>query len=115
MKEIRIPHVGLTDEGFIALKAQMRILFGMPAEVLPQSVAWLYESLQQHWSDYPFRRWLAANEYEVLQPGLLGTYYVIRPSEVTATEHILADNMSSKIAENIDRHVLKALYGKFGV
>jgi hypothetical protein len=115
MKEIRIPVAGLTDEGFIALKAQMRILFGMPAEVMPQSAAWLHGSLHQHWSDYPFRRWLAANGYEVLQPGVRGTYYVIRPSEVTATERILADNMGKRMVANLDQHVLTALCEKFGV
>ena len=112
MKEIRIPHDGLTDEGFIALKAQMRILFGVPVEVLPHSRSDLFHALQAApKSAYPLCRWLAANGYEVLQPKL-GAYYVIRQADF---ETLLWEGVAKRITTNIDRHVLTGLYGKLGV
>ena len=71
MLEIRIPSEGLTGEGFVALKAQMRILFGMPAEVMPHSRVELYNTLRASLrgdisSSYPLRRWCTENGYEIL-------------------------------------------------
>lgn len=88
MQELRIPRDGLTDEGFIALKAQMRMFFGMPIEMLPRSIKLLYSALE-YGVDLPPRRyhqfinWLAENGYEVLMDEYVAqgrpmTCYIIR-------------------------------------
>ena len=67
--ELRIPAAGLTEEGFATLKAQMRMLFGMPADVMPRSEFDLRMMLEARSGNvyYPFRKWLLRNGYEVVR------------------------------------------------
>lgn len=111
--EIRIPASRLTEEGFTALKAQTRIFLGMPAEVMPHSIYWLYKSLHPHWIGYPFRKWLRDNGYEVVRSPAFEMgpepYHVIRRADV---ETIMYDNMGRNIMEDIDEAVLRKIKGK---
>ena len=89
MQELRIPRDGLTEEKFIALKAQMRMFLGMPTEMLPRSVERLYTALAYVTNPdtkhiyHQFGSWLEKNGYEVLGDEFVAqgrpmTYYVIR-------------------------------------
>ena len=117
MQELRIPRDGLTEEKFIALKAQMRMFLSMPTEMLPRSVEHLYSALAYATNPdtthiyHQFGSWLEKNGYEVLGDEFVAqgrpmTYYVIRRAW---SDGSMAQAIGDRIAEEIDRHVLHTL------
>lgn len=109
MQELRIPCEGLTDEGFVAIKAQMRMFLNMPAEMLPPSVKLMYSAFAYVSEPnlkgcyHQFISWFNENGYEVMKAD---SYYVIRRRDPDFYEW---KAINDKAWQDIDRRVINAL------
>jgi hypothetical protein len=106
---MRIPEDTVTSEEFTAIRVRLRMFFGVPAEVIPETYEELCDALGGGARNSKLYPWLHTHGYEVVQDvdQLRYLYFVIRPEAWTG-----ASVVSDKIRDAIDREVLNALLGK---
>ncbi len=104
--EMRISDYTVTPEKFAAIRAQLRMFFGVPAEVIPSTQSDLRADLN---GGFKLRAWLVTHGYEVVRDysDSLPRHFVIRPETWTN-----ASVVSDKIRDAIDRQVLNSLLGR---
>jgi hypothetical protein len=98
--QIRIPEYTVTPEEFIAIRTQLRMLFGVPAEAIPDT------ALSRLTGAHPLFSWLVNNGYEVLRDD---ESYLIRPANLL---EFGGEAVSAKIRDDIDKRVVSALLGE---
>ncbi len=110
--QIRIPEDTVTPEEFIAIRTQLRMLFGVPAEVIPDTHGGVCIALNRLTGAHPLFSWLVDNDYEVLQHYGSKTqrmFYLIRPTNLL---EFGGEAVSAKIRDAIDKRVVSALLGE---
>jgi len=104
--QIRIPEDTVTPEEFIAIRTQLRMLFGVPAEIIPDTHGGMCIALSRLTGAHPLFSWLVNNSYEVLQH--YGSY-LIRPTNLLAFN---SEAVAAKIRDDIDKAVINTLLGR---
>jgi hypothetical protein len=112
--QIRIPEGTVTPEEFIAIRTQLRMLFGVPAEVIPDTHVGMCIALSRLTGAHPLFSWLVENGYEVVQDYGSKTQrmsYLIRLDPANSLG-FGAEAVSAKIRGDIDKTVINTLLGR---
>jgi hypothetical protein len=115
---MRIPEDTVTPEEFTAIRVQLRMFFGVPAEIIPDTYEELCADLRSDRSLHrpvgrplSLRLWLVTHNYEVLRDGsgAMCNYFVIRPERAPSFG---AEAVARRIRDDIDKRVVSALLGE---
>jgi hypothetical protein len=82
--EMRIPEDMVTPEEFTAIRVRLRMLFGVPAEIIPPSYTDLFNDLNSDRELHPLHLWLLTHGYDV-DRDYASDVFVITPDNLAAT------------------------------
>ncbi len=84
MTIMRISTNGLGLDEFLVVRARLRMIFGVPAEVIPPSYTDLYNDLNSERKLQPLHLWLLTHGYDV-DRDYESDVFVITPDNLAAT------------------------------
>ncbi len=110
--KMRIPEDTVTPEEFTAIRVRLRMFFGVPAEIIPDTHEKLCADLCNDRLLQVLHRWLVGRGYEVVRDysDSLPRYLIIRPDAIDAL--FGAEAVAQKIKDDIDKRVINALLGE---
>ena len=82
--EMRISTNRLGLDEFLAVRARLRMLFGVPAEIIPPSYTDLFNDLNSERELHPLHLWLLTHGYDV-DRDYAADVFVITPDNLAAT------------------------------